>query len=314
MCPARWPRACLQFCAPHNDLNGAYVSRKGDVKWLRVPLVVLVDFMPTPDKRPTAVDSRRKPGIFLAYHQHAEKAWSGDWRVADWGAFRANLEAEPRQVRVHRVREVVLVGRPSDLTFPLADDGRRQRAVGSAPAEGDMFAPDDEVAEEESGAALQGEIHQDGAPYRGLDAEVADIRGMGVYGDQGNLLIRRSRRLFLVPRGRRLFVSTLSVCSKGGVDARFFAKMKVARRPVQRALRRRPSRILKEVKVGVCLWGVHDIAWGPLLIVMLRFVMLCRASFFLHGHMLRVVAQRCVVLSVVRVGVQTGLCTVFDSV
>ena len=86
-------------------MGGAFVLCKGeDAKWLRMPFGALVDFMPTPDKRPAAFEPRCKPGIFLGYQQHAGGAWPGDYYVADWGALRGNPDADPRSVRVHRVR------------------------------------------------------------------------------------------------------------------------------------------------------------------------------------------------------------------
>ena len=97
----------------------------------------MVDYMPTSDKRPAAFESRCRPCLFLGYQQHAGGKWSGDYYIADWDGLRQNPEAEPRQVRVHRIVEVIPVCRLDDLSFPLAGHHRRQRTVDFGPADPD---------------------------------------------------------------------------------------------------------------------------------------------------------------------------------
>ena len=122
--------------------------------------------------------------MFLGYHQRDGGKWSADYYVADWEALRLNPDAGPRQVRAHRVREVVPTNRLGDLTFPLAHYRLRMRTVDIGP-EGvdDMFAPDDPPVEE-SGAVILLKTGDVGLPYGGLDPAVDDIRGKGLYDER----------------------------------------------------------------------------------------------------------------------------------
>ena len=193
--PSWWSYVCMHYCALHNDKGGAFALRFcEDVKWLRIPFGAMVDYMPTPDKRPAAFESQCRQGLFFGYHQHAGGKWSGDYYIADWDGLRQNPEAEPRQVRVHRIVEAIPVGRLDDLSFPLVEHRRRQRTVDFGPADPDaeeMFAPDEEdVPLDESGiGVLEG---SPGDPLAGLDPQVDDTRGLGLYDEQGNVLIRRN--------------------------------------------------------------------------------------------------------------------------
>ena len=60
---------------------------------------------------------------------------------------RKTPESEAKAVRVHRIAEVIPLGRLADLAFPLADYRYRQRVVDFAPADLEaeaMFGPDPE--------------------------------------------------------------------------------------------------------------------------------------------------------------------------
>ena len=157
--PSWWSWACMHYCALHNDKGGAFALHYGgDAKWLRVLFGATVDYMPTPDKHPAAFEPRCCPGLFIVYHQHAGGKWSGDYYIADWDGLRQNPDADPRLVRVHRMVEVIPVGRLDDLSSPLAEHRRRQRTVDFVPADPDveeMFAPDEDgVPLDESGAGV----------------------------------------------------------------------------------------------------------------------------------------------------------------
>ena len=62
----------------------------------------------------------------------------------------------------------------------------------------DMFAPDD-PPEEESGAAILLGTEDGGLSHGGLDPAVDDIRGKGLYDEDGNVLIRKNNRSTRVP-------------------------------------------------------------------------------------------------------------------
>lgn len=83
-------------------------------------------------------------------------SWSGDYYVADWETLRANPEGGLRQVRAHRVREVIP---PVEPTYRpcilLADYGIRQRILDLNPDVEEMFNPDDDLPREEPSATLQ---------------------------------------------------------------------------------------------------------------------------------------------------------------
>ena len=133
---------------------------------------------------------------------------SGDYFVADWDMLRRNPESEPKAVRVHRIAEVIPLGRLTSLSFPLADYRYRQRVVGLGPADPDgedMFERDPEdIPLEESGEGILPGL--EGAdPLRGMDPDVDGTRGLGLYDETGQVLVRRNvrrgRRTLIPPRG-----------------------------------------------------------------------------------------------------------------
>lgn len=116
----------------------------------------MVDFMPSRPHKAPAFEPRYRAGLFLSYHFHSGGIWSGDYYVAEYETLRTNPEAEPKSVRVHRIPEVLPVGRLTDLVFPFAEYRMRQRVADIGLGEDEevaaIFAPEDEeIPPEESG-------------------------------------------------------------------------------------------------------------------------------------------------------------------
>ena len=124
-----WEKACECFSFTRNTENGAYLARVGESSnHTRIPFGAMVDFMPTPNaEKPPPFESKTQAGLLVGYHTQPGGRWSGDYLVADFEPFKEDPDAEPRHVRVHRMKEVIPPGRLEPLRFPLAEFRQKQR-------------------------------------------------------------------------------------------------------------------------------------------------------------------------------------------
>lgn len=113
-----------------------------------------MDDMPTrlPDQQPDTFEAKTRPGIFLYPHPQQSGRWSGDYWVADLEPFKENPNAEPKHVRIHRIKEVIPINRLEPLQFPLAEYRMKCRKivdenVDFSPTAGSIAEPSEEPAE-----------------------------------------------------------------------------------------------------------------------------------------------------------------------
>ena len=112
--------------------QSSYEQRHGVESHHQVfPYGALVDYMPTPNPNqdPAPFDRRTRTGLFVGYHLQPGGLFSGDYYVADFEGFRVNPGAWPKDVRIHRTRNVVDVGKIEPISFPLAEYQLRQREI-----------------------------------------------------------------------------------------------------------------------------------------------------------------------------------------
>jgi len=133
-----WKYAAPCYCFTKNTEgeNCAYFQRHGvESNHLRIPYGSLVDFMavPNPNLDPGPFDRKTQPGIFVGYHQQPGGYFTGDYLVAEFEPFRMNPDAAPKDVKVHRTKEVIPPGRLEPITFPLAEYRLKMRSVPEAP-------------------------------------------------------------------------------------------------------------------------------------------------------------------------------------
>ena len=128
-----WERAAEHHCFARNAAGEEIAFYRRYLTHPKHPLIpfgALVDFMPSPvglDREP--FDSKTVPGIFVGYHEQPGGWHNGDFYVAEFPPFQSNPDAEPQDVRVHRIKEVVDLGKVGPLCFPLADFRRKKARV-----------------------------------------------------------------------------------------------------------------------------------------------------------------------------------------
>ena len=129
-----WRFAAPAFCFAHNTEGekSPYLKRYDvDCNHMRIPFGALVDYMPTPvADKPDPFESKTRPGIFLHPHAQPGGIWSGDYIIADFEAFRSNPNAEPKDVRIHRTKEVIPLNHLGPLKFPLAEYRESCKRIG----------------------------------------------------------------------------------------------------------------------------------------------------------------------------------------
>ena len=129
-----WRFAAPAFCFAHNTEgeNSPYLKRYDvDCNHMRIPFGALVDYMPTPvADKPDPFESKTRPGIFLHPHAQPGGIWSGDYIIADFEVFRSNPNAEPKDVRIHRTKEVIPLNHLGPLKFPLAEYRESCKRIG----------------------------------------------------------------------------------------------------------------------------------------------------------------------------------------
>ena len=76
-------------------------------------------------------------GVFVGYHLQPGEIWSGDYLVAELDPFKENPDAERKDVRVHRIKEVYLPD--GDPQFPVA---AIRKSVKPKATDADIFLPE----------------------------------------------------------------------------------------------------------------------------------------------------------------------------
>ena len=183
------------FTFGRNTDKGAHLAIIGEESHhLKIPFGQLVDFMPTPTtaKQPSFVP-RTIPGILVGYFVQPGGRWSGDYLVAEFEPLKEKPDAEPKHVRVHRVKEVVMPGRLEEAVFPLAVFRAKGLVVGqetlafdvhTAEAVGSTEAPGDGLPASGDGEPeLKAEAPGDGLPP--AEALGQDLRGRAGFGPDG---------------------------------------------------------------------------------------------------------------------------------
>jgi hypothetical protein len=92
------------------DGDSAYNRRhgKGHFTGPSVPFGSLVNFMPQPDVKLDAFESKAQLGIFVGYHVLPGGTWKGDYLVAECAAVRDNPDVPIGRVKIHRIRRSFL--------------------------------------------------------------------------------------------------------------------------------------------------------------------------------------------------------------
>ena len=203
-----WEYAAPCGCFTRNTAGGhksPYYLRHGvESNHLNIPYGAQVDFMPTPNpnKTPAPFESKTKVGILVGYHQQPGGKWSGDYLVAEFEPFRYNPDAKPKDVTVHRVKEVVPPKRLEPIHFPLADYRKRLREIPEAVPNFDPAPTGPVLPEPSAPSSGKPDGRDSGEPEEAFEpptddlqpvtVESLDVRGKGTESFDGKRVQPRS--------------------------------------------------------------------------------------------------------------------------